>query len=176
MKVEELFRTGAKEAAENSAAHKTQDLAGRINLSESSDAPLPEPISKSVISAKASIPLSQTSSTIISSNNTKRFSCQRAARCWGSVRVILTDVSLIGYPFDAIINNLHPTSTSIATAIQADEGVKNRLQLFGREGEHYDEILIRLVASLEELDVEEIIESRWSKLQKEKKDHIPLEE
>lgn len=88
----------------------------------------------------------------------------------------MTDVSLIGYPFDAIINNLHPTSTSIATAIQVDEGVKNRLQLFGREGEYYDEILIRFVDSLEELDVEEIIESRWSKLQKEKKDHIPLEE
>ena len=30
--------------------------------------------------------------------------------------------------------------------------------------------------SLEEMDVEEIIEARWSKLQKEKKDYILLED
>ena len=64
----------------------------------------------------------------------------------------------------------------MSTAIQVDEGVKNRLQLFGREGESYDEILNRLMDSLEELDVEEVIEARWLKLQKEKKDYIPLED
>jgi hypothetical protein len=64
----------------------------------------------------------------------------------------------------------------MGTSIQVDEGVKSRLQLFGREGESYDEILNRLMDSLEELDVEEIIEARWLKLQKEKKDYIPLED
>jgi len=64
----------------------------------------------------------------------------------------------------------------MSTAIQVDDGVKNRLQLFSREGESYDEILNRLMNSLEELDVEEIIEARWLKLQKEKKDYIPLED
>jgi predicted flavoprotein YhiN len=64
----------------------------------------------------------------------------------------------------------------MSTAIRVDEGVKNRLQLFGREDESYDEILNRLMDSLEELDVEEIIEARWLKLQKEKKDYITLED
>jgi hypothetical protein len=61
----------------------------------------------------------------------------------------------------------------MSTVIQVDEGVKNRLQLSGREGESYDEILNRLMDSLEELDVKEIIEARWLKLQKEKKGYIP---
>ncbi len=64
----------------------------------------------------------------------------------------------------------------MSTAIQVDDAVKNRLQLFGREGESYDDILNRLIDSLEDLDVEEIIEARWSKLQKEKKDYIFLED
>jgi hypothetical protein len=64
----------------------------------------------------------------------------------------------------------------MSTVIQVDEGVKNRLQLSGREGESYDEILNRLMDSLEELDVKEIIEARWLKLQKEKKGYIPLED
>jgi len=33
-----------------------------------------------------------------------------------------------------------------------------------------------LIDSLEDLDVEEIIEARWLKLQKEKKDYISLED
>jgi hypothetical protein len=63
----------------------------------------------------------------------------------------------------------------MSTAIRVDEGVKGRLQLFGREGESYDDILNWLMGSLEELDVEEIIEARWLKLQKEKEDYILLE-
>ena len=63
----------------------------------------------------------------------------------------------------------------MSTVIQVDEGVKGRLQLFGREGESYDDILNRLMDSLEELDVEEVIEARWLKLQKEKEDYVPLE-
>ena len=63
----------------------------------------------------------------------------------------------------------------MTTAIDIDEGVKKRLQLFGREGESYDEILNRLTDSLEELDIEEIVEDRWLRLHKEKKDYIPLE-
>jgi hypothetical protein len=46
----------------------------------------------------------------------------------------------------------------------------------GRKGESYDDILNRLMDSLEDLDVEEIIEARWLKLQKEKKDYIPLKD
>jgi hypothetical protein len=45
-----------------------------------------------------------------------------------------------------------------------------------RKGESYDDILNRLMASLEELDVGEIIEARWLKLQREKEDYIPLED
>jgi len=59
----------------------------------------------------------------------------------------------------------------MSIAIQVD-----RLQLFGGEGESYDDILNRLMDSLEVLDVEEIIEARWLKLKKEKKDYIPLED
>ncbi|MDF0591226.1 DUF7557 family protein [Candidatus Methanocrinis natronophilus] len=63
----------------------------------------------------------------------------------------------------------------MTVAIDIDEGVKKRLQLFGLEGESYEEILNRLMDSLEYIDVEEIIEARWFKLQKKKKDLIPLE-
>ncbi|MEA2044916.1 MAG: hypothetical protein U9N48_00075 [Euryarchaeota archaeon] len=64
----------------------------------------------------------------------------------------------------------------MSTAIQVDEEVKGRLQLFGRKGESYDDILNRLMDPLEELDVEEIIETRWLKLKKEKEDYISLED
>ncbi len=46
----------------------------------------------------------------------------------------------------------------------------------GRKGESNDDIFNRLMDSLEDLDVEEIIEARWLKLQKEKKDYIPLKD
>ena len=52
----------------------------------------------------------------------------------------------------------------MSTAIQVDEGVKKRLRLFGREGESCVEILNRRMDSLEELDVEAIVEARWLKL------------
>jgi len=60
---------------------------------------------------------------------------------------------------------------NMISAIKVDEGIKNRLQ----QGESCDEILNRLMDSLEELDVEEIIEARWFKLQTEKKEYILLE-
>ena len=95
--------------------------------------------------------------------------CHRRLVCW-------TGLDLIEYPLNTIFNNRHPDFELMSTAIQVDEGVKGRLQLFGREGESYDDILNRLMDSLEELDVEEIIEARWLKLQKEKEDYIPLED
>ena len=64
----------------------------------------------------------------------------------------------------------------MSTAIQVDEGIKNRLRLFGHEGESENAILKRLMDCVEELDVEEIIEARWLKLQKDKDEYIPLED
>lgn len=60
---------------------------------------------------------------------------------------------------------------NMISAIKVDEGIKNRLQ----QGESYDEILNRLMDSLEDMDVDEIIEAGWLKLQTEKKDYILLE-
>jgi len=79
------------------------------------------------------------------------------------------------YPLDPIFNNRLPNFfTSMSTAIDIDEGVKKRLQLLDRVGESYDEILNRLMDSLEDMDVEEIIEARWLKLPREMGKYIPL--
>jgi len=60
--------------------------------------------------------------------------------------------------------------------IHVNEDVRDRLKLLARAGETEDEVLQRLIRYVEEEDLEEIIEARWERLQKEKAEYIPLEE
>lgn len=67
-------------------------------------------------------------------------------------------------------------SNSMGATIHIDEEIIGRLRLLARERESEDEVLQRLIRYVEEADLEEIIEARWEKLQKEKSEYIPLEE
>ena len=60
--------------------------------------------------------------------------------------------------------------------IHVNEGIKTRLKLLARGSETEDDVLQRLIRYYEEADLEEIIEARWERLQKEKAEYIPLEE
>lgn len=64
----------------------------------------------------------------------------------------------------------------MGATIHIDEEIIGRLRLLARERESEDEVLQRLIRYVEEADLEEIIEARWEKLQKEKSEYIPLEE
>jgi hypothetical protein len=64
----------------------------------------------------------------------------------------------------------------MSATIHINEGIKDRLKLLARNGETDAELLQRLIRYVEEMDLEEIIEARWERLQKEKADYIPLEE
>ena len=64
----------------------------------------------------------------------------------------------------------------MGATIHVNEDIKNRLKLLARGSETEDEVLQRLIRYYEETDLEEIIEARWERLQKEKADFIPLEE
>lgn len=64
----------------------------------------------------------------------------------------------------------------MATTIQVKYDTREKLKLFGHKGESYDDIIGRLMGYFEELNVEELIEERWKKLQKEKERYIPLGE
>lgn len=60
--------------------------------------------------------------------------------------------------------------------IHVNEDILDRLKLLARADETEDEVLQRLIRYVEEEDLEEIIEARWERLQKEKAQYIPLEE
>jgi len=64
----------------------------------------------------------------------------------------------------------------MGATIHVNEDIKIRLRLLARGSETEDEVLQRLIRFYEEGDLEEIIEARWDRLQKEKADFIPLEE
>jgi hypothetical protein len=64
----------------------------------------------------------------------------------------------------------------MGATIHVNEDIKIRLKLLARGSETEDEVLQRLIRFYEEGDLEEIIEARWERLQKEKTDFIPLEE
>ncbi|MBU7029138.1 MAG: hypothetical protein HXS48_19540 [Theionarchaea archaeon] len=64
----------------------------------------------------------------------------------------------------------------MSTTIEIRKETQERLKHFGHKGESYDDIIERLMNYSEELDVEELIEARWKKLQKEKEKYIPLDE
>lgn len=64
----------------------------------------------------------------------------------------------------------------MGATIHVNEGIRDRFKLLARTGETDEELLQRLMRYVEEMDLEEIIETRWELLQKEKVDYIPLEE
>ncbi len=64
----------------------------------------------------------------------------------------------------------------MATTIQIKKETREKLKLYGHKGESYDDIIDRLMEYCDELNLEEIIEARWKRLQKEKKDYLPLDE
>jgi predicted CopG family antitoxin len=64
----------------------------------------------------------------------------------------------------------------MSTTIQIEKETREKLKHFGHKGESYNDIIERLMNYFEELDVEELIEARWKKLQEEKKKYIPLDE
>ena len=64
----------------------------------------------------------------------------------------------------------------MATTIQIQNETRDKLKMFGHKGESYDNIIERLMNYSEELNIEEIIERRWNKLQTEKEKYISLDE
>ena len=64
----------------------------------------------------------------------------------------------------------------MATTIQVDVETREKLKRFGHKGESYDDIIERLMDYCEELNVEELIEARWKRLQEEKDEYVSLEE
>ena len=67
-------------------------------------------------------------------------------------------------------------SNYMGATIHIDEAIMGRLKLLARDSETEDEIMQRLIRYVGEADLEEIIEARWERLQKEKAEYIPLEE
>ncbi len=64
----------------------------------------------------------------------------------------------------------------MGATIHVNEDIKIRLKLLARGSETEDEVLQRLIRFYEEGDLEEIIEARWERLQKEKAEYMPLDE
>jgi len=64
----------------------------------------------------------------------------------------------------------------MTTTIKLEKETKEKLERFGHKGESYDEIIERLIDYFEELNMEELIEARWERLQREKKHYISLED
>jgi len=61
------------------------------------------------------------------------------------------------------------------TTIQIKVETREKLKRFGHKGESYDNIIDRLMNYCEELNLEEFIEQRWKRLQKEKDQYVFLE-
>ncbi len=64
----------------------------------------------------------------------------------------------------------------MATTIQIKKETREKLKHFGHKAESYNDIIERLMAYSEELNIEELIDKRWERLQKEKDQYIPLDE
>jgi len=63
----------------------------------------------------------------------------------------------------------------MATTIQIKEDTREKLKRFGHKGESYDTIIERLMSYFEELNVQQLIEKRYKKLQEEKEHYISLD-
>jgi len=64
----------------------------------------------------------------------------------------------------------------MGATIYVNDDIMVRLKLLARASETEDEVLQRLIRYVEEADLEEIIEARWERLQKEKAEYISQEE
>lgn len=64
----------------------------------------------------------------------------------------------------------------MVTPIRIRKETKERSKHFGHKGESYSDLIERLMNYYEELDIEELIDARWERLQKEKDKYIPLDE
>ena len=62
------------------------------------------------------------------------------------------------------------------TTIQIDPEIREKLKRFGHKGETYSQIIERLIVYSEELNLEEFIEARWERLQREKKQYVQLDD
>ncbi|KYK32688.1 MAG: hypothetical protein HXS46_20525 [Theionarchaea archaeon] len=62
------------------------------------------------------------------------------------------------------------------STIKIKRETREKLKHFGHKDESYNDIIERLMDYFEELDVEELIEARWKRLQEEKGKYIPLDE
>lgn len=62
------------------------------------------------------------------------------------------------------------------TTIQIKKETREHLKKYGYKGESYDDIIERLMLYCEELNLEEMIQSRWERLQKEKDEYVSLDE
>lgn len=62
------------------------------------------------------------------------------------------------------------------TTIQLEKETRESLKKYGWKGESYNDIIERLMDYCEELNLEEMIQERWERLQKEKEQYLTLEE
>ncbi|MFO8050661.1 MAG: hypothetical protein R6V01_03055 [Thermoplasmatota archaeon] len=62
------------------------------------------------------------------------------------------------------------------TTIQLDKETRESLKKYGWKGESYNDIIERLMDYCEELNIEEMIQERWERLQKEKDEYLTLDE
>ncbi|MEF8874945.1 MAG: hypothetical protein V5A88_09815 [Candidatus Thermoplasmatota archaeon] len=62
------------------------------------------------------------------------------------------------------------------TTVRIDEETREKLKKFGHKGETYDEIINRLMNYCDELNMEELIEARWKRLQDEKDEYVSLDD
>jgi len=62
------------------------------------------------------------------------------------------------------------------TTIQLKKVTRAKLKYFGHKGESYDDIIVRLMDYCEELNIEDMIDRRWKRLQEEKAQYTTLDE
>lgn len=62
------------------------------------------------------------------------------------------------------------------TTIQLEKETRESLKKYGWKGESYNDIIERLMDYCEELNLEDMIQERWERLQKEKDQYLTLDE
>ena len=62
------------------------------------------------------------------------------------------------------------------TTIQIKPETREKLKWFGHKGESYDNIIERLMNYCDELNIQDLIDERWERLQKEKNQYLSLDE
>jgi len=64
----------------------------------------------------------------------------------------------------------------MVTTIQIKKETREKLKRFGHKAESYNDIIERLMNYCEELNIEELIDERWERLQKEKGRYLSIDE